>query len=812
MASAEFPAWQWKVNGSVYDQIAGRIGSWRLLSYGRSRPGELSWTVAGGALVGPDPFAGKSIELRHDIGAGWVLVFSGVCDEGPAVSWGGLGWVRAYVARDLRAQGDHVPVTDPESGLDRIGFNLEADDVDWRGNLDGLSVGEMVRYVLEDQTTAAALYAKGVGNYTYSGGTYSLPSATTTDLALLTVVPPHPVWIAGERLLSAIDATLSSVSPNTVMWVKPDGTIRFVSTVGRTPSVIRFDSPGDANPVDLAGVSLTMSTGDCYTRVVVRGQPDATPAMFCLYDGTLEPYFQWGAYTTSAQAAAAWSLDDFAVSNAVEGYCYCLTTTDVYVNPYENGITWSEDFWDQSSDGHHGALMLIDTVATGIDQQITVKVESNSALSGDNAYSWIVADRALPATTYKRFRLIGTAGDASDVYREYRPTNAYHRASLLSRFPFPVALRASDGSSATVTSFPTATILHSSSRKAPYMAAACGVDTDTDEGHFRLHRPAVTFFGNQSNLTTAGGMKAENDPVDVQIWAPINRGNLTATSPADIGGIPQYSGTAYTESGISRTLTISVPSWLDRGNQTRMNAYAADVLASVQDIEVVGSIPLVGYAASYVLDATTAVEISATYQTPWDDLTLPVVECSVEFDDASAEKYRTNLSVSTRRASFGADLYTRAPALGYSLGAFGGMGAMGGGAAFLGFAGSIGGPPDGSEFGDLSGLMGSGFMGGRMAGPTTAQRVAAHTVTPGGDVTPSASQVQTAASQVPWLASPSASQQQAAMEAMGTATPSASQRQAAMVEAGTATPSASQVQMARRKRGDDPADMVGGGL
>jgi hypothetical protein len=681
MPSAEFPDWQWKVNGSNYDHVANRLSNWRLMPYGRNRPAELSWTIPGGALVGPDPFSGKSIKLYHDIGAGDVLVFSGTCDEGPAISWGFGGWQRAYVARDLRAQGDHVPVTDPELGIDRIGFNLDSDDPDWRGNRDGLSVGEIIAYILTARETAAALDALGIGDYTVSGDglTYTLPTATQDDLDTLTVVPPHPVWIAGERVLSAVEALLQNVSPNTILWVKPDGLLRFISTLGRTPEVVRLDNPASANPVDLMGLALTRSTGDCYTRVIVRGQPDATPAMFSLYDGTLEPYFQWGDYETSAEAAAYWSIADFAVSNSVEGYCYCASTTEVYVDPYNPDVVWDADYWDQSTDGRKGTLTLVDPVTTGIDQLFTVKVEGNGSLAGSDAYSLIVADRPLPATSFKRFVLVGTAGEASDVYREYRPTDPYQRDALLTRFPFPVALRSSDGSAATVTSFPTATVLWSSNRRGPYFAAACGMDVDTDAGRFLLHKPSVSFFGNQSNLQTVGGLKAENVPVDVQVWAPINRGNLQAISPADVDGDPQYSGTGYTEDGIERTLTITVNAWIDGGNTSRMAAYAADVLASVQDVEVVGVVPLVGYAASYAVDATKAVEITASYATPWDDLTLPVVEVVVEFDDTSAEKYRTLLHVSTRRASYGADLYTRAPALGYELGGgLAGLGTLGG--------------------------------------------------------------------------------------------------------------------------------------
>jgi hypothetical protein len=848
MAEAGLPDLRFWVDGVEYAHRAGRVQFHRLVAYARGRPCELSWSVTGGCGVDTsDDFAGKAIVLEADEGSGFVRVFAGTCEDGPSITHAN-GYVRSYTARDMRSLGDHVPVTNPEDGSDRIGFNLEELDPDRRDTRLGLSVGEIFAFVLGAPENAVALDALGIGDYSgaggwgasatavgsgssvtvtvvdggydYStlnppsvvlvggGGTYTSATATVSggvvtgisvsgasgytgnprvmistvslttlqDLALLTVEPPHPVYCSGERILTSLDATLSGIAPNHLMVVKPDGIIRFLPMVGRTAYPVAMDSMTATNPVDVSALNLSRSTGRCSTRIRLRGGPDNVPVVFSDADGTIEPDWDWGTYTTSPQAEDYWSLPDFNAPAEVTGYCYFGSTTEVYCNPEEASQAWATDEWDQGATGRKGVVTLVDTAATGIDQLFSSPVVSNTALAGASAYSLVTLLRAAPATSYRKFRLYGTSGGASVVWRKYRVTDPDQAAGLQARFAFPVAFRAPSGAATEQLTVPVCSILKSDTGGPPYQVSTCPVDVQPDTGHFVTRFPVTTFYGNQSNLMTPGGADDSNIPDAVQVFAPVNRGNLEVISPADISSVPQYSGTAYTVDGIERTLTVTVPSWINGANQSNMVAYAADLLASVRDAEVTGSISLLGWASSWINNPDRAVELVAQYPHYWEDQELPVVECVVDFDGGPM-LYRTTLHVSTKRAAFGADMYQRPPGLGYILGAEYGGGIMGGAASFVGFTGAIGQPMPGTAF-----LGSAGLSMGNAAGMLAMKNVAK--LSPGGGASNdgrSAMQVQKDMRAIPagekGGASLSAPERLRAMVANGGVTPSASQRQ-----------------------------------
>ena len=190
---------------------------------------------------------------------------------------------------------------------------------------------------------AASASALGLGNYTRAGGAYSLPAATASDLAALTVIPPRPVYVTGEKLGDAIAGVLEQYAPNHWFWVDPDGTYRFLDK--RTATVHTLTLGTD--PIE--PTELSRDAGDCFQRVVVRGQPIAVLALLKLSLGQLTEEFAWGSFTT-AQAKAGWTQSQFNTPGAAldQGSCTCPSTTTLVVTSSSGTTSWSAGYWDQS--------------------------------------------------------------------------------------------------------------------------------------------------------------------------------------------------------------------------------------------------------------------------------------------------------------------------------------------------------------------------------------------------------------------------------------------------------------------------------
>ena len=120
---------------------------------------------------------------------GGTLVFSGDTNGYTDRYDDDAGWVRAYSFLGLRNRADYIPVTDAVTLTDTAIFNLPGDDPDFIGSRAGLTVGQIVSEVLTMLENATELDGLGIGAYT-SLTPPTLPSATVSDLAALTVIPP----------------------------------------------------------------------------------------------------------------------------------------------------------------------------------------------------------------------------------------------------------------------------------------------------------------------------------------------------------------------------------------------------------------------------------------------------------------------------------------------------------------------------------------------------------------------------------------------------------------------------------------------
>jgi hypothetical protein len=509
----------------------------------------------------------------------------------------------------------------------------------------GRTIGEIIADVLTFDDNATLLDGLGIGNYT-SLSPPTLPTVTTDDLDALTVIPPYPVYVQGEKLLGAIEQVLTNVYPNYVMEIQPDGTIRFTNLRACTNHVLTLDGDDLIEPTEIAR--------DCsnnYSRVVVRGQPQIESVVVTLSEGTLQEDFAWGSYT-NAQAKTNWSVSDYneAGSSQDAGSCTCNSTLSVTVDSDSSTANWTADELDQTSTGRHATLYLYDTIGTGITQFVGRPVTANTALTAGGTSDLTLA-YALPVTSYDRYRLYLQTSPANQVWRKYKVANTDVGAALVNYFPYPQAFAYSASQITSVTS-PTATICYSTSGSPPYTEVPLSFTVDPSTGTILFTKPTSLVFGGGTDVTP---------PSDVRAILAVAVGKLRAIYPADVSGVAQYQGTFNTVEGGERTLFVTVNDWVDPVNQTQMDAYAQAVLESVQDTVCSGNVvawDLLSYAR--VAGASVTIEGNG-FSTGWESFSddvahpgLPIRSVSLTWDSG---QIRTELSCHNHYAAFSSALF-----------------------------------------------------------------------------------------------------------------------------------------------------------
>ena len=126
-----------------------------------------------------------------------------------------------------------------------------------------------------------------------------------------------------------------------------------------------------------------------------------------------------------------------------------------------------------------------------------------------------------------------------------------------------------------------------------------------------------------------------------------------------MAGVAQYSGTGHTTYSLDRTLDVTVPSWRWVGNQTNMDAYAQDLLDSVKDVVIEGTIPLMRFDERFLTPGRAVALAGDGFTTGFESQTMPVVECTLRFQPGQSPLYRTELRVSNRRNAYSGSAFER---------------------------------------------------------------------------------------------------------------------------------------------------------
>ena len=498
--------------------------------------------------------------------------------------------------------------------------------------------------------TGVTVTAGGSGYTSTPSVTIStLPSQTVTDLVAMSIIPPFPVTVSGERLLSAIESAMSNLAPNYKLYIQPDGTIRFFDLRTFSNTVFTLDT----DPID--PINWARDTTSCFSAVEVTGQPLTVPVYVSLLDGTLLEDFAWGTFTTNALAKAAWLPTDYTQPDVAidAGTCTCPTTATCTVTSSSGTTFWSTNFWDQTSPpttntGHKGTLYLQSSTLGGITQSTSRNIVSNTSLTAGGT-STLTLDYPLSSTTYDSYKIHGNSLGANIVYRQYQVANSFIGAAMSRQFTYPVAWLSSAGDQATLVSYPTASICWSNSGSPPFTESPMQFTFDPTSGTILLLKPSALVYGGGSVTTPAS---------DVRVLLAINQDSLFANAPSS-----GFEGTMYTvdlasTSARAKTLVVNVQDWRDPTNQAGMALYAQDLLDSVKDTVVEGAIVYNGFYEA-ALDFGMAATVTGTgYTTGFEVCSsftgggCPVVEVELGWEQGTGNQFLTVMHCSNRRAHY----------------------------------------------------------------------------------------------------------------------------------------------------------------
>ena len=601
----------------------------------------------GVALPGVDPWVGKEITWTND---GTLRFVGDVVSVTPSFS--GVGWVLTYQCLGLRNRLDWFPHTDSNTGVDSSQFNLMAENSLYDPARAGRTVGQILGAVLTMPTNAAWCNLCGIGNYTGLPTSPALPSVTTADLAAMTVIPPHEINVNGEKFGAALDGFVQQWAPNYRMWIDPGGNFRFKDL--RTFPATTFTMGSDpVEPTD-----LSRDVGECFQRVVVRGQPIAVLAVLKLSNGDITENFAHDGLTNS-QAKAAWSPSDFQQPGKAQdtGSCTCTTTTTIVVTSSVGTTFWGANYWDQSH--QQGWINVSSSTIPGYTQYWSARIVACTALSPGGS-STITIDAPLPDTSYNKYTITGLATGGSVVWTQYQiaNTNLWPRVTKQTTYPQPLV--SPGGGSVSLTSSAVGIILWSLNGSPPYMSFPSWFTFNSTTGNIRFASPTWMIANNAP-------------PADVWVALPIQTNPNTAVEPPDVGSVPQFEGTSHTVDGLSKTLTVTQDDWRDPASLPQVQAYASDLLDTIKDAVIEGSVVYYGLYAP-ALTFGMGVNVAGadggvlTYTTGWEAANLPVTGVDLDWTQGEGMLYRTTLHCSNRKDHCTAEMFMHPQRTGLRIG------------------------------------------------------------------------------------------------------------------------------------------------
>lgn len=554
------------IDGVDYDQAGRKAASLIVDAFCAWDLDDDAWLEFHEHAAGYQPmFVGrKPVEYRID----GVLRFRGATTlVEPSLSREGRTW--GYRCVGLK----HLVHTLPFTALDgsgRVSYNLPVTDEESIPSRRGLSVGEIVKAVLE--SNAAALASIGVG----------WDAATEAQLAAMTLVPPNPCEIAGVNLGEAIGQILRWNSQNVRFVILPSGLIRFVDASGL--GLLGTTAEVHALTLGVDPIHPPMLRRDwsgCAPRVVVRGRGDVRPARVSLLGGELVP-----AWTMDQQNA--WKDSDYTHPGDASDVGTVATTTGpttIEVQSSDAGREWPVNFWNKRDAWIH----LKKSTGLGVAYSVSAPVVACDALTagGTATLTLRIELENSASDAWEEYELIGKTAPLEDDDDDTGLSNVWRLFDVVtpggfvedhlatsSEVPFP--FYGLNGASSQLVSTPVCNLLYAGGA----IPATFKVVPET--GQVLFDEPIVRTLSSAEAL--AAGGSAVTPPDDVLMLLLYSRGALEASHPPDVAGVPQYAGTAHTEAGMTNTLVVDAPQWGYVGNQPRMAEFARMVHETLCDV------------------------------------------------------------------------------------------------------------------------------------------------------------------------------------------------------------------------------------
>lgn len=628
-----------------------------------------------------DTWLHKTIELAIN----GSIVFTGTVANREAVFSDDMGISYAYTAQGIEAKGDDWPVVSPFDGTTTVTFNQATTDPGYDPTYDGMSLGEMIKAVLEEPTTRDYLTSHKIGRYDTDG---AIDEQTIADLEadfLGEYRPAKPVTFQGDNLFQAIRGVLQAGAPNYRMWFKYTNEPPPYDPTGPAveSTVIRFSDIRETaatKTIDLSknpAPRLRRDTTNSFTRVIVRGGPDIRPMILDMDDGDLTENFAMPPWlATNDDAKDAWNIGVWynADQKQIKGTCLCrrprtsgemgldpsdplLTDANwLYVDPADNTLTWSEDDYNQSSDGLAGFLFVERSPVSDWQDMVNRKVIYNTALTAGGK-SYLQLDDPLPFTDYAKFTMIPAIWPGALTWRRYSIERLTAEGKSVAKyvqaaFPTPIPWNNTDGTPLSFTSAAVATIYFTPEGATEQRFATCGLAVDRQNESIILDQPSVAFFGQPSSLET-GGASVDGQPENIRVLLPVALSPLEAVAPDDDEeGDPVFEGTASTVDGVERTLYVGQTDWVAEADTGPMRLWARQLLDSVKDTVIEGQAIVYGF--DPINEPGTVVEFDdPCYETsPYSQYTSQAYSCMIRFNHGGPIPYHTEYAISNRRDQF----------------------------------------------------------------------------------------------------------------------------------------------------------------
>jgi len=608
------------IAGSAVNRPTAKIllNRWKLNLDG---PDELEFSELAANL--PGTFAP---EQAVTLSIGGTTVFSGwIFWRGPSGFTRESGTI-GYRALSLKFGAYLIPIT-ASDGTGTMVFNLPSTNINYQPTEAGLSVGTILSQLFAQHS--AQLGAIGV----------TTDSTTATQLSALTVVPPDPVYIQGNRLWSQVDQLMQLwYGSRYAVTITGTGLIRCIDTTTLTPQTLTFGT----DPILLDAISE--DTSECYTQVINRGRDNVEPAYLALSNATLvDPHAAAG-----DNLEASWTINNYLNSGTGtdHGTVTSMSSTTLTVQSSNGSLTWAANYWS----GIQAQVSAINASSTGLAMTEYRRITANTALTAGGT-SILTVDIPFSSSGYTTYKIFGTPPGVSQAYRRLNIANTYIAQHLVNQFNYAVKWAPFQGQ-VQQTWYPAGVIIGSSGGVPWSFPASFEIVPydGTNNGYILFYQPWVTYFNSQAALL-AGGSHVQQ-ATDIQMVLPYSRGTMSVSYPSS-----GYAGTAFSRFNVQRTLIRDYETWWDQGSATAMTTLAQQIHATVSNVVQEGQITYIGqYLAALTPGSPIALNLANfTGTTSYEAMAAPVRTASLEWTQTGGSFWATRLGFTTKRQMYSGD-------------------------------------------------------------------------------------------------------------------------------------------------------------